>query len=226
MRVRVQDTGIGMSSEQLGALFQRFSQADASTTRRFGGTGLGLVISKHLAELMGGAIHVRSEEGKGSEFWFEVPMQEAMAPKTPPAAGVAVSGAQEIARQARKANVLVAEDNPVNQLVVRSMLERLGMTVTVVEHGAQAIAALQAQPFDLVLMDCQMPVMDGYEATQTIRALQSELSRIPIIARTANAMSEDRERCAAAGMDAYLAKPVTGAALSDMMERYLGVGVS
>jgi len=222
IRIRVQDTGIGMSPEQLAQLFQRFSQADASTTRRFGGSGLGLVICKHLVELMGGSIHVRSEAGSGSEFWFDIPLHEALAPKALAAEAVAVPALAAAPAMPRKARILVAEDNPVNQLVVRAMLERLGMTVLMVEDGARAVSAVQSQPLDLVLMDCQMPVMDGYEAATTIRALSADVARIPIIALTANALSEDRERCANAGMDDYLAKPVTGAALADMLARHLG----
>ncbi len=223
IRVRVQDTGIGMSPEQLAQLFQRFSQADASTTRRFGGSGLGLVICKHLVELMGGTIHVRSEEGRGSEFWVDVPLQQALASKVHAGHAAAVSGSDATSLPPRKACILVAEDNPVNQMVVRAMLERLGMTVSVADDGARAVSAVQTQPPDLILMDCQMPVMDGYEATKTIRALNTGVTRVPIIALTANALSEDRERCFDAGMDDYLAKPVTGAALSDMLVRHLGV---
>lgn len=223
IRIRVQDTGIGMSPEQLAQLFQRFSQADASTTRRFGGSGLGLVISKHLVELMGGSIQVRSEEGKGSAFWFDLPLQEAVAPEPQRLRRTPVPASGAVIASPRRARILVAEDNAVNQLVVRAMLERLGMTVTVVVDGAEAVSAVQSQPWDLVLMDCQMPVMDGYEATRTIRALVGDVARVPIIALTANTLSDDRARCADAGMDDYLAKPVTGAALADLLVRQLGV---
>ena len=220
MRVQVRDTGIGIAPAQLAQLFQRFSQADASTTRRFGGSGLGLVISKHLIELMGGSIHVESEPGKGSRFWFDLPLWPALAP---------VSGTMNPADPVqagalpRKARILVAEDNPVNQQVVRAMLGRVGMTVCIVGDGAQAVAAVQAQPFDLILMDCQMPVMDGYEASQQIRGLSDARARTPIVALTANALSEDRQRCADAGMDDYLPKPVTVTALVGMLTRHLGV---
>jgi signal transduction histidine kinase/ActR/RegA family two-component response regulator len=221
LQVRVNDTGIGMSDEQVSQLFQRFSQADASTTRRFGGTGLGLVICKHLVELMGGSIHVQSELGKGSTFWFDVPLQEALAPASPARLAALTPAASSVLP--RKAHILVAEDNAVNQLVVRAMLERLGMTVSVARDGAQAVAAVQAQTVDLVLMDCQMPVMDGYEAARAIRATNGYAAQLPIIALTANALSEDRQRCADAGMNDYLAKPVTGAALADMLAHHLGV---
>jgi signal transduction histidine kinase/CheY-like chemotaxis protein len=223
MRIEVVDTGVGIAPEQMDRLFQRFSQADDSTTRRFGGSGLGLVICKHLVELMGGSIGVRSTLGVGSTFWFEVPLLEPQVPvavasvtdgTTPPVTEVVVR---------RPGTVLVAEDNPVNQLVIQAMLEELGMTVSVVEDGAQAVAALSAQPVDLVLMDCQMPVMDGYEATRTIRASMPERAQVPIIALTANAFAEDRQRCIDAGMDDYLAKPVAATSLAAMLVRHLGV---
>ena len=223
IRVQVQDTGVGIASDQMGRLFQRFSQADDSTTRRFGGSGLGLVICKHLVELMGGSINVRSTLGKGSTFWFDVPLLEAIAPRPAASDTPGATGRGAEPGLPRRANVLVAEDNPVNQLVIQAMLEELGMAVSVVADGQQAVAAMQAQPVDLVLMDCQMPVMDGYEATQAIRALPAENARVPIIALTANAFSEDRQRCIDAGMDDYLAKPVASAALADVLLRHLGV---
>ncbi len=219
IRVRVQDTGIGIAPAQLAQLFQRFSQADASTTRRFGGSGLGLVISRHLVELMGGSIHVESEPGKGSTFWFELPLWPAQTGLTGTGGPVDALPAGALPRPAR---ILVAEDNLVNQQVVRAMLGRLGMTVDTVGDGAQAVAAVQSRGFDLVLMDCQMPVMDGYEASLQIRALPGDLARIPIIALTANALSEDRQRCSDAGMDDYLPKPVTSALLVGMLIRHLG----
>ena len=219
IQVKVQDTGIGMSPDEVAQLFRRFSQADASTTRRFGGSGLGLVICKHLVELMGGAIHVESTPGAGSTFWFDIPLLEALAPASV-AGGAARSATPPVPRKAR---VLVAEDNRVNQVVVRAMLERLGMTVSMAKDGVEAVSMVQAEPFDAVLMDCQMPVMDGYEATRRIRACGTPAARIPIIALTASALAEDRQRCADAGMDDYLAKPMTGTALSDTLVRHLGV---
>ena len=170
IRVSVQDTGIGMTPEQMAQLFQRFSQADSSTTRRFGGSGLGLVICKHLVELMGGAIHAESAQGAGSTFWFEVPLDVALAPAPAAASATALPEGDANPIGPRPARVLVVEDNAVNCLVVQAMLERLGMTVTLANDGAQAVAALQAHDVDVVLMDCQMPVMDGYEATRQIRS--------------------------------------------------------
>jgi signal transduction histidine kinase/ActR/RegA family two-component response regulator len=221
LHVSVQDTGIGMAPEQIAQLFQRFSQADSSTTRRFGGSGLGLVICKHLVELMGGSIHVDSAPGQGSTFRFEVPLEPAQRPAADAAAPTA--GPADGARAApRPARVLVVEDNAVNQTVVRAMLERLGMTVAVANHGAEAVAAVEAHDVELVLMDCQMPVMDGYEATRQIRSARHSRAQVPIIALTAHALAEDRQRCHEAGMNDYLPKPVTGDALAEVLARHLG----
>ncbi|MGD9831566.1 MAG: ATP-binding protein [Piscinibacter sp.] len=214
IRVSVEDTGIGMTPDQMGQLFQRFSQADSSTTRRFGGSGLGLVICKNLVELMGGSIHADSAPGRGSTFWFEVPLEAAL--DAAPVAAEATPAALHPAR------VLVVEDNSVNCLVVQAMLEMLGMTVALAHDGAQAVAAVQAHDFDLVLMDCQMPVMDGYEATRRIRSSGHPRAQVPIIALTAHALAEDRQRCEAAGMNDYLAKPVTSEALASVLQRHLG----
>ena len=219
LRVSVQDTGIGMTSEQMAQLFQRFSQADSSTTRRFGGSGLGLVICKHLVELMGGTIQAESTPGQGSLFWFEVPLQAALAAAPTGAAALAPPA---VAAGPRPAQVLVVEDNSVNCLVVQAMLEHLGMTVTLAHDGAQAVAAVQTQAVELVLMDCQMPVMDGYEATRQIRACGPRGAQVPIIALTAHALAEDRQRCQDAGMNDYLPKPVTRDALAIVLQRHLG----
>jgi signal transduction histidine kinase/CheY-like chemotaxis protein len=225
LRVQVQDTGIGLSHEQMAQLFQRFSQADSSTTRKFGGSGLGLAICKHLVELMGGRIQADSTPGQGSRFWFEVPLEAALASAPSPAAPAVVAAPQvdeAPPARPRPAHVLVAEDNAVNCLVVQAMLEQLDMTVTLAHDGAQAVAAAQAQPVDIVLMDCQMPVMDGYEATRRIRASGAPGAQVPIIALTAHALAEDRQRCDAAGMNDYLPKPVTGDALARVLQRHLG----
>jgi CheY-like chemotaxis protein len=222
IRVSVHDTGIGMASEQMAQLFQRFSQADSSTTRRFGGSGLGLVICKHLVELMGGSIHADSAPGRGSTFWFEVPLEAALDPVPPAVEANPLLGAEASAVGPRPARVLVVEDNAVNCLVVQAMLERLGMTVTLANDGAQAVATIETNDFDVVLMDCQMPVMDGYEATRRIRASGHPRAQVPIIALTAHALAEDQQRCEAAGMNDYLPKPVTGDALSGVLRRHLG----
>lgn len=220
VRVSVSDTGIGMSEAEIGQLFQRFGQADSSTTRRFGGSGLGLVICKHLVELMGGTIAVTSTPGAGSEFWFEVPLLPALLSSSAPARERETPIDRSVAAP-RTARILVAEDNAMNQLVVRAMLERLGMQVTMVDDGAKAVEAHHLEHFDLVLMDCQMPIMDGYEAARRIRASAGTGAAVPIVALTANALADDRRRCVDAGMSDDLAKPVTGQALADMLARHL-----
>jgi signal transduction histidine kinase/DNA-binding NarL/FixJ family response regulator len=222
LQVRVHDTGIGIATDVLPRLFQRFSQADASTSRSYGGSGLGLVICKNLVELMGGGIQAESTLGSGSTFWFDLPFHVAAAQPISAAPSVPARAPAAI----RRAHILVAEDNPVNQEVVRAMLARLGMQVTTVDSGARALEAMQAQPFDLILMDCQMPVMDGLEATRCIRALPRDSARIPILALTANSLPEDRLRCLDAGMDDFLTKPITGTALSDALLRHLGADPS
>jgi hypothetical protein len=210
LRVSVVDTGIGVPPERMSRLFQSFSQADASISRRYGGSGLGLSICKRLVELMGGKIGVNSENGKGSEFWFAIPLMV-------PAADVETARAQEpnayeaamlsLTALDRPLRVLVAEDNSTNQIVARAMLTKLGATVDVVENGAEAVAAVTRAPYDVVLMDMQMPEMDGVEATRTIRASASPTSAIPIVALTANAFESDVQACLAAGMNGHVRKP-------------------
>ncbi|RKT43128.1 CHASE domain-containing hybrid sensor histidine kinase/response regulator [Thiocapsa rosea] len=225
----VRDTGVGIAPEKQELLFRKFSQVDASTTREFGGTGLGLAICKQLAELMGGEVGVRSEPGRGSEFWFTarlgVPVAEQTSPSVPAEpAGVRTSVIEESAGSARlQGLVLVAEDSPVNQTVALGMLKRLGLRADAVGNGLEAIEALSTIPYDLVLMDVQMPVLDGLEATRRIREEASPVldRRIPVIAMTANAMQGDREACLQAGMDDYVAKPVKSEALAEALARWL-----
>ena len=205
--LEVTDTGIGMSPEVLDRLFAPFSQADASTTRRFGGTGLGLVITRRLVSAMGGTVTVESEPQKGSRFTVRLPMLTATAQVRSP------SRSRERSAVARK--VLVVEDNAVNQLVARRLLEQLGHDVTVASDGSQALSACSSQAFDLVLMDCHMPVMDGYEATRLLRARGDET---PIYALTAAVTSEDRTRCRGAGMDDVLTKPLRPERLVEVLE--------
>lgn len=201
LRFVVRDTGIGIDEQTHARLFQAFTQGDSSTTRRFGGSGLGLSISQRLVNQMGGQITVRSEAAKGSEFSFEVtyptaPDSPASAPAPARPTPAKLSG-----------RILVAEDDPINKRVVQLMLGRLGLQSVIVSNGAEAVAAVQQEHWDAVIMDCQMPTMDGFEATRLIRQhLQG--TPLPIIALTANAMAEDRAACLAAGMNAFLAKPV------------------
>jgi two-component system sensor histidine kinase/response regulator len=222
--VTVRDTGIGIDAETRGRLFAPFAQADASTTRRYGGTGLGLAISKRLTELMGGQIGVDSQPGNGSAFWIEMtlprdtatPTERAAAP--PPAVATA-------ARDASAWRVLLAEDNATNQRVARFMLKALGCDVEVAPNGRLAVEAWQRGGFDVILMDCQMPEMDGFEATRAIRAAERGGRRTPIVAVTANAMEGDRERCLAIGMDDYVSKPMTKSGLAAAFERLVASGV-
>ncbi len=204
LRFEVRDRGIGMTAEQMARLFQSFEQADNSTTRRYGGTGLGLAISKKLVELAGGEVGVESRPGVGSTFWFT--MRFGLAATTPlPAQPVAMPDADSL----RGMRVLLVEDNAVNQLVARELLEHAGLVVAVAGNGEEALAALAAAPYDCVLMDVQMPVMDGFEATRRIRThADPVVAGIRVIAMTANAGNEDRARCRAAGMDDFVTKPI------------------
>jgi PAS domain S-box-containing protein len=208
LRFEVEDTGIGLTPEQKDKLFQSFQQADSSTSRKFGGTGLGLAISKQLAQMMGGEVGVESESGKGSTFWFtarlgKVKDGEAGENRSPaPSAASRPSGLEAI----RGASILLAEDNVFNQEVAGEMLEQAGAKVTIANNGKEALEWLRKARFDCVLMDMQMPEMDGLEATRLIRA-DPALAGLRILALTANIMQSDRERCAAAGMDDFITKP-------------------
>ena len=222
--LEVQDSGIGVPAEVQEQIFQAFTQADGSTTRRYGGTGLGLAISTRLAQLMGGTLTLESAAGRGSTFRLTVrfdKQQEATAPAATVPQAVASATPESRARGALSGlRVLLAEDNPVNQAVAVAMLEHLGAVVTVAGHGQEALDALAASAVDLMLVDCQMPVMDGYEATAEIRrqeARSGSKRHLPIVALTANAVSGDRERCLAAGMDDYLSKPFAYAELERIL---------
>jgi len=223
LEFRVRDSGIGISAEQIDGLFEAFSQADASNTRKYGGTGLGLAIAKQLVELMGGRIWVESEIGRGSVFAFTA--RFATADDAPTPAARATSQEDVAAARARLAGarILVAEDNAFNQLVIRKLITRCGATATVCSNGREAIEALMREPFDLVLMDVQMPELDGYEATRRIRATPA-LAGQRIIAMTANAMVEDRRRCVEAGMDDFETKPIDPDRLYLTLAKWLPTG--
>ena len=260
LRFSVRDTGIGIPKDKIGLIFDKFTQVDASTTRQYGGTGLGLAISRQLTEMMGGEIGVTSVEGKGSEFWFTAPFglcTEAAREETPPYADLAgvhvlivddnatsreILTTRHTAREALprfancKARILVAEDNITNQQVALDILKKLGLTADAVANGREAIEALKLRPYDLVLMDIQMPEMDGLEATRRIRRREPGVKArnetgttraprraIPIIAMTAHALHGDMEKCLEAGMNGYVAKPVSPRTLAEALEKWLPV---
>jgi PAS domain S-box-containing protein len=216
VRFEVADTGIGIDATQQGRLFESFTQADASTTRRFGGTGLGLAICKQLVERMGGAIGIHSDPGVGSTFWFTLSLEKTGATDAP-----RPLDAPEVVAATSKGHVLVVDDNPVNQAVAARMLEKRGHIVDVADNGIEAVAAVMGVVYDAVLMDCQMPEMDGFEATREIRRREGSQRHTPIIAMTAGAMTGDREKCLAAGMDAYLSKPIKAETLGEMVDRWV-----
>jgi CheY-like chemotaxis protein/two-component sensor histidine kinase len=216
--IRVRDTGIGIPPGALPRLFQSFSQVESSTTRRFGGTGLGLVICRQLTELMGGNIGVDSTPGKGSSFRVHIPVHPSQqkTPTLPMMAALPMPGLR------RGLRILVVDDNSVNQTVARKALEKFGHTVALAANGEEAINAWHAYRFDIIFMDCQMPVMDGYEAVKRIRDIERSEGRHRqiIVAMTASALPEEKARCMACGMDDFLAKPVKLAVLSQMVERW------
>ncbi len=242
-RFEVRDTGIGIPPDRIDRLFQSFCQADSSTTRKYGGTGLGLAISKSLVALMGGAMGVESQPGAGSTFWFEIPLKiedeqfpakendpsstqeipsdATMEPRTPGDRGVSRRAGLNSPKRRR---VLLAEDNQINQMVVQEVLSDRDIQCSMVENGLQAVQAVQDGAFDLVLMDCQMPHMDGYDATRRIRELERAgqiVGHVPVLALTANATKGDRERCLEAGMDDYISKPFDAEGLLDAIDRLL-----
>ncbi|HXQ99518.1 MAG TPA: response regulator [Pseudomonas sp.] len=211
----VRDSGIGISPQLLESMFDAFQQADNSISRRYGGTGLGLPIARNLAQRMGGSLHAQSSEGLGSVFELQIPLclvqQEDPAPQP---------GATGDAPQERDGCVLLVEDNPVNRTVVEAMLRSLGLQVSVAGDGAEAVSMAGKETFALILMDCRLPVMDGYEATRRIRQLPG-LQTLPIIALTANARHGDRDLCLQAGMNDYLAKPFKRTDLQQVLQRWL-----
>ncbi|MVV48736.1 response regulator [Pseudomonas sp. PB120] len=211
----VRDSGIGIPAESLEQMFNAFQQADSSISRRYGGTGLGLPIARTLAERMGGTLRAQSEEGHGSVFTLEIPLAlykqtlPVRVPRTPTGNG-----------DGEGRNVLLVEDNPVNQTVIEAMLRSLGFTVSVATDGAQAVRSAESLIFEAILMDCRLPIIDGYEATRQIRQLPG-CADLPIIALTANALQGDREACLSAGMNDYLAKPFKRTDLQQILQRWV-----
>jgi PAS domain S-box-containing protein len=231
VRIAVTDSGIGIPPEKQGLVFEKYRQADASTTRRYGGTGLGLAICRQLATRMEGAVGVQSDVGTGSTFWFTIPLVAAVSTEpvdavAPTAPAEATTGAQPqppAQPQPQSAPlVLLVEDNPTNQFVARRLLEKAGCRVEIVNNGAEALDRLLTQTYGVVFMDCQMPVMDGYEATRRIRQLDGPVASIPIVAMTAHAMAGDREKCLETGMSDYVSKPLKPEILIAALRRALG----
>jgi len=216
----VLDTGVGIAPEKQRVIFEAFSQADGSTARKFGGTGLGLTISSRIVELMGGRIWVESALGHGSAFHFTASfgVSKQVVPSLPLAAPIIRPARQQAHRKLR---ILLVEDNTVNQKLAQRLLEKRGHHVTVTANGREALAALGREDFDVAFMDVQMPEMDGFEATAAIRAREQETGgHLPIIAMTAHAMQGDRERCLAAGMDSYISKPIDSRELAELLDRF------
>lgn len=222
IRFTVTDTGIGIPDQGLQKLFQSFSQVDASTSRQYGGTGLGLAICKQLVFLMGGEIGVESIVNQGSTFWFTVPLQKSYSSVVSQKNQQSTTNGPKEQRQLNKnLRILVAEDNSINQTVILNQLEMLGYEADCVINGLEALELLKKQEYDMVLMDCQMPVMDGYTATQELRRIEGNKRHTVVIALTANALSEDREKCLAAGMDDYLSKPLEQDNLAVTIRRWI-----
>jgi PAS domain S-box-containing protein len=219
LRFTVTDTGIGIAHEKLESVFESFTQADATTTRKHEGTGIGLAICKQIAKLMSGAVGVVSREGEGSRFWFDIPCVVSTEAQTTQSATALVKPSETIALSGR---VLLVEDNAINQKVAMAMLKKAGLTVDVAWDGVEGVKKYQEGNYDMIFMDCLMPNMDGFEATRAIRTLEQDSGKhIPISALTANALEDDRLRCKAAGMDAFVSKPINPGMLNEVLKKYL-----
>jgi CheY-like chemotaxis protein len=220
VRFEVQDTGIGIAPEVVPRLFNSFQQADNSTTRQYGGTGLGLAITKKFAELMGGQAGVSSAPGVGSTFWFTARLMKLTAAAQALARPVAFSAEAILQERYAGRRVLLVEDEIINREVALILLQDAALTVDVAEDGAKAVELAASRSYDLIIMDMQMPVMDGLEATARIRQLPA-CRNTPILAMTANAFAEDKARCLEAGMDDFISKPVRAETLFDIVLRWL-----
>jgi signal transduction histidine kinase/CheY-like chemotaxis protein/HPt (histidine-containing phosphotransfer) domain-containing protein len=220
VRFEIADTGIGVDDATLAGLFQPFTQGDSSTTRRYGGTGLGLAIAKSLVEMMGGTIGASGERGRGSRFWIVAPLGAAQLPAgplTPRGPRTPMSGVLPVAHVG---HALLAEDNAINRMVTVALLQDAGWTADVATNGVEAVEAFERRTYDLVLMDCRMPALDGYDAAAQMRRHETDGRRTPIVALTAHAFAGEADRCRAAGMDDYLTKPISGGLLAEVLERW------
>ena len=235
LKIAVKDSGIGLSKEQQTKIFDAYAQASASTTRKAGGTGLGLTISQKIVRSMGGELAVESEEGKGATFYFTVALKESekpVAPEIPAEEHVSVEPevveAETVEEppeaEAKPLEILVAEDNPINQKLIRIVLEKFGLNVSLANNGEEALEARKANRYDMIFMDVQMPVMGGVEATHKILEYEKEnnLAHVPIIALTANALAGDREKYMSEGMDDYATKPLDIKVIENLVEKYCG----
>ncbi len=229
LRFEVSDTGIGVPPESREKLFSSFTQVDASTSRKYGGTGLGLVICKRLVEGMGGSIGMDGATGGGSLFWFELPLVacsepllDALADPIAPSPSPPITSATPAnSDESGTAQILLVEDHKVNQKLALALIKRLGYTAELAENGIEAVAAASQKRYRLILMDMQMPAMDGLEATRQIRATPGPCQGVPIVALTANAMLSDQNACRAAGMNDFLSKPFNREILSACLERWI-----
>jgi signal transduction histidine kinase/CheY-like chemotaxis protein/streptogramin lyase len=221
MRIRVRDTGVGIPPEKIEFIFEKFSQVDGSTTRKYGGTGLGLAISKQIVNLMGGSIGVESRLGEGSTFWFELPLQPDTQSRVAPPPTADLKRTFDGKLAACNSRILVVEDNFVNRKLACRLLERFGLRADVAGNGREAVEMGALAPYALILMDCQMPEMDGYEATREIRRREGSARQVAVVAMTADAVAGSRERCLEAGMDDYISKPVKVDELYDALSRWL-----
>jgi CheY-like chemotaxis protein len=216
LRIEVTDTGIGFATPADGLLYRRFFQLDGSMTREYGGLGIGLALSQQLVELLGGKLSHRSQPGRGSTFSLDLTL---VLPVQIPSIPVRRSGGQAL-RRPEQCTVLVVEDNAINQLVTRGMLLKLGYRVCTADNGAEALEQIRREPIDAVLLDCQMPVMDGFATCRALRAMPGCVD-MPVLAITAHSHSGDRERCLAAGMSDYMAKPVKFEELRSLLHDWL-----